>query len=180
VDPSRFDEGLEIRRYLESGVVARAREWRDGFERAEVFVAGDRAPGLEGTRAVVLAEDWSWECAIVLPPILRLLDAVRIDARVFPRDEHLDVALWIDRGNPLWIPRLALLAEGWSIAERWGPRSAGAEAVFREREVRRPASERVWRLSEWYARDAGRSGVSEVRALLAMMASGGRRGRERT
>jgi hypothetical protein len=168
MERSRFEEGLTIAAYLER-LAARRVTWLSGYDTVpEVLPL--RLAARSGVRAVVLAEDWSFECAVALPPILRFLAGVpNLETRLFPRDENLDVAMEVDRDDPLAIPRVAFWsAEGERLA-RWGPRAAAAERVLSENQAQRPKSERIWRLREWYAADRGRAGVGEVRAILASM-----------
>ncbi|MBI1853731.1 MAG: thioredoxin family protein [Planctomycetes bacterium] len=160
----RFDEGLSIDDFL-GRVVARAAEWRDAFERAQV-PSLDVAPA--DLVAAVLAEDWSWECAVGLPAILRFLSQARgLATRVFPRDLNLDLACELDREDPLAIPRIALFDSFGALVARWGPRAVSAERVFREKEAIRGKSERVTRLRAWYETDRGRAGVDEVHEMVA-------------
>lgn len=175
----RFEEGLAIGDYLER-VVARAAQWRDGFAGRVVARAAEWRDGFASARvptlevalaelvAAVVAEDWSWECAIGLPPILRFLSEVRgLSTRVFPRDQNLDLACDLDRDDPLAIPRIALFDSCGTLVARWGPRAVAAEQVFREKEALRGKGERVMRLRAWYETDRGQAGVDEVQEMLA-------------
>ena len=160
----RFEEGLSIGDYL-GRIVARAAEWRESFERASVPCLDVATADLV---AAVVAEDWSWECAVGLPPILRFLSEVRgLQTRVFPRDLNLDLACTLDGDDPLAIPRVALFDSAGALVARWGPRAAAAESVFREKEALRGKGERVMRLRAWYETDRGRAGVDEVKEMLA-------------
>ncbi len=166
MDTARFEEGFGIREYVDT-VVAHAKEWRDRFDAAEPRAVLD---GPSGIRIAVISEDWSWECAMVLPSILRCLaSSPGVETRIFPRDEHLDLALEFCPPDPLSIPRLAFLDPDGTILARWGPRAEAAERVLREKEALRPKSERIWRLREWYAGDRGRAGAEEVLAILRSM-----------
>jgi thioredoxin family protein len=169
---ARFAEGATIVSWLDR-VAARAAEWRDGFESA---APGPLELGPEALAVAVLAEDWSWECAASLPASLRMLDgATGAAVRVFSRDESLDLACEIDRADPLAIPRVAIFDAAWTLVGSWGPRSAAAERVLREREALRPTSERILRLRAWYEADRGQSAAAELRALLVRAAAGATR-----
>ncbi len=166
-----YSRGVSFSEFLEK-VSSRRDEWRDRYR--DAVVAPDvirRARGLQGRRLIlVIADDWCSDSAQSVPYLaklvaaapdtleMRLVDSIAgrpaMDAYPTPdgRGATPTVVVLTPDGTPIgaWSERPADL-EAWSIAQR---------TLLSNRALHQ-------RIAEWYARDAGKSVLTEIMAIIA-------------
>jgi thioredoxin family protein len=127
-----------------------------------------RGHALTGTwRLLVLSEDWCGDAVNTVPIIARFAEQIpHLDLRVLPRDQNLDLMdAHLSSGTRSIPAVLALDAEfverGW-----WGPRPVKLQRWLRSDGLLLPKEERYARTRAWYARDRGRSVLTEVLEML--------------
>jgi len=96
VTPQRFEQGFKHGDYMAQIKVNKARF--EGFyndfkvrpEDARAIQTLARKPN-GPAKMLVLGEDWCGDVVRGLPTLARLAEATRLDMRIFPRDQHLDI-----------------------------------------------------------------------------------------
>ncbi len=166
-----YSRGVSFSEFLDKAS-SRREEWRDRYR--DAVVASEvvqQARALRGRRLLlVIAEDWCGDSAQSVPYLAKLVEAApdRLEMRLVDSsvgrsamDAHQTpdgrgatptvVVLTAD-GTPIgaWSERPAEL-ETWSIAQR---------TLMSNRALHQ-------RIAEWYARDAGKSVLTEIMAILA-------------
>jgi len=163
VDAARYEAAPRFPAYLSS--VEKNPELWQGVYRTLVVPADapERLRNVTGQwRLLALSEDWCGDCVSTLPLIARLAELSGIDLRVLERDanddlmaEHLTVATRS-------IPVIMVLDQEYRELAWWGPRPAPVQRWYRNEGLLLPGPERSRRKRAWYARDRGRTTVTEV------------------
>lgn len=149
--------------------------WENGWKRA--VVPSDllaRAAAVPGRwHLLVLSADWCGDASNTVPPLARLAEAApNLELRLLDRDEHLALMdEHLTGGTARAIPAVIILDD--ELAERawWGPRPAVLQAWHKGEGQQYNAGERYRQVRQWYARDRGRSTLTEVIALLELAAA---------
>jgi hypothetical protein len=155
---------------------------RYNLERTDA-VESDYAPSDEALAALraldrdqvwlVLTEDWCGDSSFLLPVVARMArEASRVDLRILPRDEHLDLMDQYLTNGGRGIPKLlALDARTGDELFTWGPRPDAAAAKFLELKgqgLEKPQI--VAGLMEWYDAGGWRAAEDELTALVRAVA----------
>jgi len=112
---------------------------------------------------LVLSEDWCGDSINQLPLIARVMESVPcIDLRIISRDANLDVMDDHLTGRSRSIPAIILLDEGFAEKGWWGPRPAPLQKWVLENGLSLPKEERYREVRTWYARDHGRTVLTEL------------------
>jgi len=112
---------------------------------------------------LVLSEDWCGDSINQLPLIARVMESVPcIDLRIISRDANLDVMDDHLTGRSRSIPAIILLDEGFAEKGWWGPRPAPLQKWVLETGLSLPKEERYREVRTWYARDHGRTVLTEL------------------
>ncbi len=153
--------------------VARAREqqdlWRGYHRRARVPAElVERARRIGGRwRFLVIAEDWCGDAFNTVPFLQRFIDEIGgWEMRLVRRDEHPELMNRYLTDGARSIPVVVVLDEGGEEAAWWGPRPEELQAYFQENRTRMTKRDLYRDLRAWYARDHGRTTLSEVLDLL--------------
>ena len=127
-----------------------------------------RAAAVQGRwHLLALSEDWCGDAVNLLPLVARLAASMPdAELRVLGRDANLDL---MDAHLTLGgrsIP-VVILYDG-SFVERgcWGPRPAPIQSWVRAEGLLLPSPERYRHIRTWYARDRGRTTLTELVELL--------------
>jgi len=165
-----WDAGMSFEAFLESAEDLVAL-WTSTYSRATVpdeFI--ERATALPGEwKLLAMAADWCTDATPVLPFVARLAEAVpTIEFRFLNRDDHLELMdQHLTNGRSRSIPIVILLdgegnEHGW-----WGPRPAELQAwVLSDEAQALESADRVKHSRKWYARDKGRTALSEILTLM--------------
>ncbi|MEW5930031.1 MAG: thioredoxin family protein [Gemmatimonadota bacterium] len=165
----RYESGLTMEAFV-AGAQANADLWRSIYRRAmapEEMVA--RAAELPAPRhLLVLLEDWCGDAVNTIPALARLAEAApQLDLRVLPRDQNPDLMDAHLTGTSRSIPVVIALDEAYAELGWWGPRPSELQAWVASPEAQRlPKEDRYREVRRWYARDRGRTTLSEVLDLL--------------
>jgi hypothetical protein len=165
-----FAQGRTFADFLEN---ARARrdEWRAHYNDASVSPdLINRMRVLSQRRHIlVVAEDWCSDSVNTVPYIARLVDGgpERVDLRVINSEDGKPImeAHRTPDGRTA-TPTIAILGEDWRLIAAWTERPSSTQAWFLERQkttMQKPLHDE---LLAWYAKDAGRTTVSEIADLL--------------
>lgn len=155
-----FVEGARTNAELWRSIHRRARAPEDLVARAAALPAG--------RHLLVLLEDWCGDAVNTVPVLARLAEAApRLDLRVLPRDENPDLMDAHLTGASRSIPVVVVLDESYAELGWWGPRPAELQAWVVSEEAQRLSKEERYReVRRWYARDRGRSTLTEILDLL--------------
>lgn len=160
IDRSRYEAAPRFPAYLET--VTKYQELWHGMYRTAVVPPGtvDRLSRASGEmQLLVLSEDWCSDCFSVVPLIARLAEDAGIELRVLPRDANLDLMDAHLSSGTRSIPVVMVLDADYRVQAWWGPRPAPLQRWYRNEP---PSPERSRRKRAWYARDRGRTVISEV------------------
>ena len=166
---------VELERYWERAVgfdewLERAEQnaelWRGIYDRARVpEELMDAVDGLY--RLLVLAEDWCGDAVNTVPWLARLADEVEgLELRLLRRDEHPALMREYTTNGSHSIPVVIVLDEDWRELGWWGPRPAELQAWVLEEGLGMPREDRYKRVRTWYARDRGRTTLTELLELI--------------
>ena len=116
----------------------------------------------EGSRLLVIAEDWCGDAVNVIPALHNWAVATGVEMRLIERD------LWprvMDRyltGEARAIPIVIVLDRDGHEIGHWGPRPAEIQAWDIAHRRTMEKAERYKEVRRWYARDRGASTIREV------------------
>jgi Thioredoxin len=169
----RFANASTMADYI-AATVKNTEFWRgvDRLARLPDDVA-TRAAGLAGTvHLLALSEDWCGDAVNSLPVVARLAEATpAVELRVLGRDANPDLMDAHRTNGTRSIPVVIAYDADFNEVGWWGPRPAELQRLF-ETELRSlPKDERNRRVRTWYARDRGRSTVTEVLDLIVRAAA---------
>ena len=165
-----FAQGVTFADFLEN---ARARrdEWRAHYNDATVSPAlVTRMRALPARRhLLVVAEDWCSDSVNTVPYIARLIDGgpERLDMRLINSEigKPIQEAHRTPDGRTA-TPTVVILGEDWHVIAAWTERPSSTQAWYLEKQkttMQKPLHDE---LLAWYAKDAGKTTVSEIADLL--------------
>lgn len=160
IDPGRYDAAPRFPAYLES-VTQHGELWQGMYRTAVIapeLVERMRRNSQE-VRLLVLSEDWCSDCFSAIPLIARLADAAGTELRVLARDANPDLMDAHLTSGTRSIPVVMVLGPDHQVRAWWGPRPAPLQRWYRD-EPPSPARSRKKRA--WYARDRGRTTLTEL------------------
>lgn len=173
VERRRYDEASRFADYLGT-VVQHAGLWRGVYRTAAVAPeAVERLRAVPGRwRLLALSEDWCSDAVSTLPVIARLAELSGVDLRVLSRDANTDLMDAHLTSGTRSIPVVMALdgenrEHGW-----WGPRPSALQRWFRNEAVLLAREDRTRRKRAWYARDRGRTAVTEILEMVERAARG--------
>jgi hypothetical protein len=166
-----YAKGITFAEFLEN---ARARrdEWRAHYNDATVtpeLITRMRALP-EKRRLLIVMEDWCSDSANTVPYIARLVDGApeRLEMRVV--NTQLGKAVMEAHRTPdgrTATPTVVVLGADGRVIGAWTERPSSAQTWFLEKQkttMQKPLHDE---LIEWYARDAGKTTVTEVADILS-------------
>ena len=172
MDKDRFERAPTFEQYLEG--VDRNRElWHAVYDRAEIsaeLIAAARAGG-SGWLLLALSEDWCGDAVNTLPVIARLAREVGWDLRVLSRDaspDLMDAHLTDDRSRS--IPVVIVYDPTFREVGWWGPRPGEIQEWILGEGLSMPSPERYKVVRRWYAKDRGRTTLTELLGVLTRAA----------
>ena len=165
----RYEAALPFPAYLDT---VRKNEdlWRGVHRRvrlpAELVAEARAIPG--SWRLLALSEDWCGDAVNILPVVSRLADELSdVQLRVLARDENLDIMdAHLTNGRSRSIPVVILYDEDFRERAWWGPRPSKLQAWVMTVGMTMEAKPRYAETRRFYARDKGRSTVSEIVAMI--------------
>lgn len=164
----RFESAATFEQYLES--VMKNRElWRGVYERVQLpedtIEEARRVPG--SWHLVALSEDWCGDAVNTLPVIARLAAEAGWDMRVMGRDDNLDIMdAHLTNGRSRSIPIVIVYDEQFREVGWWGPRPGEIQSWVMSEGLAMPSPERYKVVRRWYARDRGRTTLTELLDLF--------------
>jgi len=120
-------------------------------------------------RLLVLLEDWCGDAVNTIPVLAALVEEVpMLGLRVLARDQNLDVMdAHLSPTGARAIPVVIVLDENFAELGWWGSRPAELQAWVSSPEAQAmDAAARYRQVRRWYARDHGRSALTEILGLL--------------
>ncbi len=171
MERERFEVAPTFEQYLDG--VERNRElWHAVFDRASVpeeVVAAARAVGPR--RLLALSEDWCGDAVNTLPVIARLASETGWDFRVVSRDANPDLMdAHLTNGRSRSIPVVIVYDEQFRELGWWGPRPEEIQEWILSEGLSMPSPERYKAVRRWYAKDRGRTTLSELLEVVARAA----------
>jgi len=168
IAPERFAGGSTF-----EDLLARAKDnsemWNAVYKRAQIDEeARARAQALSHPHhLLVLNEDWCGDSVNILPYVARLAEASpTIDLRIIGRDANPDLMNAHLTGTSRSIPIVIIYDSLFRERGRWGPRPGPLQQWFISEGLALPKPERYPLIRAWYARDKGRTIVSEILSII--------------
>lgn len=129
----------------------------------------DRARLLPGKwHLLALSEDWCGDAVNTLPVVAGLARESGWEMRVMGRDANLDVMdAHLTNGRSRSIPVVIVYDADFNEIGWWGPRPGEIQAWVMNEGLSLPSPERYKEIRRWYAKDRGRTTVSEVLDIVA-------------
>ena len=169
VNRERFEKAPTFPEYLD--IVEKNRDlWRGVWDRVrlpeDVLDDARRIPG--GWHLVALSEDWCGDAVNTLPAIARLADEAGWDMRVMGRDDNPDLMdAHLTNGRSRSIPVVIVYDEDFNEVGWWGPRPGEIQRWVMSEGLAMPSPERYKHVRRWYARDRGRTTLTELLDIFA-------------
>jgi hypothetical protein len=168
LNPDRFERGATFAQYL-AAVVKNRELWREVHGRAQVpddlLEKARRVPGR--WHLVAISEDWCGDAVNTLPIIARLASEAGWDLRVMGRDDNPDLMdAHLTDGRSRSIPVVIVYDEAFREIGWWGPRPSELQSWVLREGLAMSSPERYKVVRRWYARDRGRSTLSELLDLF--------------
>ena len=168
VAPERFASGSTF-----EDLLARAKQngelWSAVYKRAQIDdAAKERAQALEHPHhLLVLNEDWCGDAVNIVPYVARLAESTpMIDLRILGRDANPDLMNAHLTGTSRSIPIVIVYDSLFRECGSWGPRPGPLQQWFITEGLALPKPERYPLIRAWYARDKGRTIVSEILSII--------------
>jgi len=162
---ARYISAPTFEQYLET--VDENRDlWRAIHERARVpedlVAAAARLPGR--WHLLALSEDWCGDAVNTLPVVARWADELpHFDLRVLARDENPDLMdAHLTGGRSRSIPIVIVYDENFEEVGWWGPRPDELQAFVLGEGQQFDSEERYKHVRRWYAKDRGRTVLTEM------------------
>ncbi|MEO8193041.1 MAG: thioredoxin family protein [Gemmatimonadales bacterium] len=115
---------------------------------------------------LVVNEDWCGDSVNILPYVARLKEASPyIEMRILGRDTNRDLMDAHLTGTSRSIPIVIVLDEHFHEKGWWGPRPGPLQQWVTTEGLALPRPERYPLIRAWYARDRGRTIVSEILSI---------------
>ncbi len=165
----RYMKAPTFLEYLEN-VEQNIELWNQIYRRVEI--TNEALQGLQDCEKkwhlLVLSEDWCSDAVNLVPVVACLArDASSLDLRVLARDENLDIMdTHLTNGISRSIPIVILFDQDFVEKGWWGPRPGPIQKWFMEKGVHMTSSERSKYTRRYYAKDKGRTMVSEILDLI--------------
>ena len=165
----RYRAALAFPEYLET-VRKHEELWRGVYERvrlpADLVEEARAVPGR--WRLLALSEDWCGDAANILPVVSRLAERLpRVDLRVLPRDENLDIMdAHLTNGTSRSIPVVIVYDGDFRERAWWGPRPSELQEWVMTEGMKMEPGPRYAETRRFYARDRGRAITREIVAML--------------
>jgi hypothetical protein len=159
---STFEEMLERRK-------DNADLWNAIYKRASLDEnAASRARAIEHRfHFLVLNEDWCGDSVNILPHVARLVEATdRIEMRILGRDANRDLMDAHLTGGARSIPIIIVYDSAFQEKGWWGPRPGPLQRWVLNEGLALPKPDRYPLIRAWYARDKGRTIVSELLSIV--------------
>lgn len=116
---------------------------------------------------LALSEDWCGDAVNTLPVVARLAREVGWDFRVLGRDDNLDIMdAHLTNGRSRSIPVVIVYDEDFDEVGWWGPRPGEIQAWVMDEGLAMSSPDRYKVIRRWYAKDRGRTTVSEVLDII--------------
>jgi hypothetical protein len=116
---------------------------------------------------LVLNEDWCGDSVNILPYVARLVEASNlIEMRIVGRDTNRDLMDAHLTGHSRSIPVVVVYDENFHELGWWGPRPAPLQQWMTTDGLALPKPDRYPLIRAWYARDKGRTIVSEILSII--------------
>jgi hypothetical protein len=168
LDPGRYHAGSTFEQLLERPKT-NSELWTALYKRAQIDDdLRERASTISSpVHMLALNEDWCGDSVNILPYVARLAEAnPKIHFRIVSRDSNPDLMnahlTGSSRSIPVVIVYDSLFVErGW-----WGPRPGPLQQWFVTEGLALPKPERYPLIRAWYARDKGRTIVSEILSII--------------
>jgi hypothetical protein len=143
--------------------------WESIYRRATLIEGARNAAAAIPAQCnlLVLTEDWCGDSVNSLPHVARLAEASdRIELRILGRDANRDLMDAHRTGAARSIPVVIVydgefVEKGW-----WGPRPGPLQDWLVTEGLALPKPDRYPLIRAWYARDKGRTIVSEILAII--------------
>lgn len=168
----RFERAPTFPEYLET--VDRNRDlWHAVYERArlpeDIAAEANRIPG--GWNLVALSEDWCGDAVNTLPVVARLAEEAGWDFRVLGRDDNPDLMdSHLTNGRSRSIPIVIVYDEDFNEIGWWGPRPREIQTWVMDEGLSMSSPDRYKVIRTWYAKDRGRTTVSEILGIVGAAA----------
>lgn len=165
-----YAKGITFAAFLDR-VRSHQDEWRTHYKDAAVTAdLMTRMRALPDRRRIlVVADDWCSDSVNTIPYIARLVDAApeRLEIRMI--DSTLGARLMKAHRTPdgrAGTPTVVVLGDDGRFIGAWVERPSGLQAWRTEKKTRLSRTELRERSTEWYAKDAGKSTMEEIAALV--------------
>ena len=166
--PERFAAGATFEQIL-----ARHKDnsemWNAVYKRAALDEeALSRARNIEHRfHFLVLNEDWCGDSVNILPYVARLAEASdKIEMRILGRDSNPDLMNSHLTGKARSIPIVIVYDGAFNEKGWWGPRPGPLQSWVLNEGLALPKPDRYPLIRAWYARDKGRTIVSELLSII--------------
>jgi hypothetical protein len=117
----------------------------------------------------VINEDWCGDSVNILPYVARLVEASEhLEMRIVGRDANRDLMDAHLTGSARSIPVVIVYDEDFREKGWWGPRPGALQRWVVNEGLALPKPERYPLIRAWYARDRGRTIVSELLSIIEM------------
>ena len=173
--PERFAAGSTFEQLL-----ARPKDnsamWDAVYRRASIDEdAATRARSIQHRfNLLVLNEDWCGDSVNVLPYVGRLVEASdRLEMRILGRDANRDLMDSHLTGSARSIPVVIVYDSVFREKGRWGPRPEPLQRWVMTEGLALPKPDRYPLIRAWYARDKGRTVVSEILSIIEKLDDAG-------
>lgn len=164
----RFNAATTFEEYLET-VVKNRELWHGVHERVrlnEELV--ERARRIPGTwHLLALSEDWCGDAVNTLPVAAAIAREAGWEMRVMGRDDNLDVMdAHLTNGRSRSIPIVVVYDANFEEVGWWGPRPGEIQSWVMAEGLALSSPERYKVIRRWYARDRGKTTVSELLDII--------------
>ena len=150
--------------------------WNSNWKRAKVPEdLAARASGVAGSwKLLVLSADWCGDAANSMPIVARLAEQTDgLEFRLLERDDNLDLMdEHLTGGTARSIPVVILLDGDGKERGWWGSRPADLQAWVKTAGMEMEKDARYKEVRKWYARDRGRTTLSEIVSMIERAAGG--------
>ncbi|NNM33354.1 MAG: thioredoxin family protein [Gemmatimonadetes bacterium] len=166
----RFESGLTFQEML-STVRKNEELWTAVYDRATVPDSlVEAVESLGGPwHLLALSEDWCGDAVNLLPVLERLAErAGNLDLRILSRDDNPDLMdAYLTGGTSRSIPVVILLDGDFEEQDWWGPRPSPLQHWVRGEGLSLESPERYRHIRRYYARDKGRTFLTEIVDMIA-------------
>ena len=143
--------------------------WASIYNRAAIDPdAAARISAIEHrVHLLVLNEDWCGDSVNILPYVARLTEATdHLEMRILGRDTNRDLMDAHLTGNSRSIPIVIVYDADFREKGWWGPRPGPLQRWVIAEGLALPKPDRYPLVRAWYARDKGRTTISEILSII--------------